>query len=405
MRYGPLVDLIYLDCNATTPTSAAAQAATIAAMRASGNASSAHNAGRSAARTVEAARASVASLLGAADPADVVFTAGATEANNLALSGAIAAARKRGMGKPHVLAGAAEHSSILAPLKRASERGEIAFDTIPVRDGGAVRVEDVAALLRPETILVAVQGANNEVGTLNPIEAIGELCGRRGVLLHADFCQSFGRVPFDLGAVDSASVSAHKLYGPTGVGALYARPGVWEWLEPQMLGGGQEHGRRAGTLNAHAIAGFGAAADEMAATWARGPRPEAHRLRYLRDVLLDRLRAGLGDDRVRVNGAIEPPCWDAGFHSRLRLPHNLNVTLVGVDGPGFHAAARERVCVSAGSACKALGGQRSHVLDALGAPDDGAVMRVGLGACNDENQVEYAAGYLVQCAMQNPRQP
>ena len=397
--------LIYLDCNATTPVSAAVQVAVLNAMQQCGNASSAHNAGRGAAGRVEQARASVAALLGATDPADVTFTSGATEANNLALFGAIAGARARGLARPHVLAGAAEHSSILAPLRRAAARGEIDFETIPVRDGGAVRVGCVERRLRPETILVALQGANNEVGTINPLDAVGELCGRRGVLLHADLCQSFGRVPFDLANIDLAAMSAHKLYGPTGVGALYARPRVWEFLDAQTLGGGQEHGRRAGTINAHAIAGFGAACDDMAARWSRGALPERDRLRYLRDLLLGRLQEGLGD-RVRVNGAIDPPCWASSgaswaSPSLVRLPHNLNVTLVGVDSAGFHAAARERVCVSAGSACKALGGQRSHVLDALEVPDDGAVMRVGLGSCNDVQQVEEAARWLIDCARRN----
>jgi len=397
--------LIYLDCNATTPTSPRVQAAVLAAMQQCGNASSAHHAGRASAERIDCARASVASLLGACDPADVTFTSGATEANNLAVMGAIAGAKARGLAKPHVLAGAAEHSSILAPLKRAAARGEIDFELVPVRDGGAVRVGCVERRLRPQTVMVALQGANNEVGSINPINEVGELCGRRGVLLHADLCQSFGRVPFDLANIDSAAMSAHKLYGPTGVGALYARPRVWEFLDPQTLGGGQERGRRAGTINAHAIAGFGVACDEMAERWARGPRPEAARLRYLRDLLLARLQSGLGEI-VRVNGAIDPPCWDEGAAPErlvrlVRLPHNLNVTLVGIDSAGFHADARERVCVSAGSACKALGGQRSHVLEALGAPDDGAIVRVGLGACNDAAQVEEAAGILVECARKN----
>jgi len=392
--------LIYLDCNATTPTSAAVQKAVLAAMQQCGNASSAHTAGRAAADRIAQARSSVAALLGAADPENVVFTSGATEANNLALMGAIGNARTRGMVRPHVLAGAAEHSSVLAPLKRAHERGEIDFETIPVRDGGAVRVGCVERRLRPDTILVALQGANNEVGTINPIDRVAALCRARGVRFHADLCQSFGRVLFNLANIDSAAMSAHKLYGPTGVGALYASPQAWEAIEPQTLGGGQEQGRRARTINTHAIAGFGAACEEMSARWLRGRHPEAHRLRYLRDLLLERLQSGLGD-RVRVNGAMDAPCWEVGFPSKLRLPHNLNVTLVGVDSAGFHASARERVCVSAGSACKALGGQRSHVLEALEAPDDGAIMRVGLGSCNSEEQIEYAANFLVECARKN----
>lgn len=394
------MDPIYLDCNATTPVAPCAMRAVLDAMHACGNASSAHNAGRAAAARVAEARAAVAALLGpACDPGDVVFTSGATEANNLALLGVIAGARARGIARPHVLAGAAEHSSVLAPLKRAASRGEIDFEEVPTRDGGAVRVGCVARRLRPETVLLSVQGANNEVGSINDLRALGALCGARGVLLHADLCQSFGRVPVPLEALDSAAMSAHKVYGPTGVGALWARPAVWEFVEPLMLGGGQEGGRRAGTINTHGIAGFGAACREMARTWDHGRGVEAQRLRDLRDLVLATLREELGEAAVHVNGRIDPPrTLGGGETATLRLPHNLNVTLLGVPGAAFHDLARERVCVSAGSACKALGGERSHVLDAVNAPRDGAVVRIGLGACNDRPEVEAAARYLAECA-------
>lgn len=389
-------DVPYLDCNATTPVCEGALRAVLAAMGCCGNASSAHGPGRAAAARVEAARESVARMLGGADPRGVVFTSGATEANNLALRGVVEAARRDPKrARPHVVTSAVEHSSVLAPLRRMAARGEIALDEAPA-PGGVVRVEDVAALLRPETVLVSVQHANNEVGTVQPAAAIGDLCAERGVLYHADLCQSAGKVPLDVSKVDLASVSAHKLYGPTGVGALYARPEVLAWLEPQTLGGGQEGGRRAGTLNAHAIAGFGAACDAMAG-W--GER-EAPRLRRLRDLLLALLLEG--PVPLAVNGALDPP-WDgAGPCFALRLPHNLNVTLLGVDGKAFHDDVRREVALSAGSACKALGGQRSHVLDAVGAPPDGAVVRVGLGSCNDEAQVRRAARAIIDAALRNP---
>lgn len=365
------------------------------AMGCCGNASSAHLDGQSAAARIANARQQVATLLGIDDARDLVFTSGATEANNLAIRGVIDAARRDGRAKPHVLASAIEHSSILAPLRRAAARGEIDFNEIPARDEGIVRVGCVERRIRPETVLVSVQGANNEIGTIQPIEAIGDLCASRGVLFHTDLCQSLGKVPFDPSKYDLASMSAHKLYGPTGVGALYARGPVFAWLEPQTLGGGQENGRRAGTLNLHGIPGFGAAADAMRRAWCEGT--EGMRLRYLRDALFEELLASLAD--VRVNGAIDPPCWTAGYAVRgLRLPHNLNVTLLGADGKMFHALVRDRVSLSAGSACKALGGQRSHVLDAIGAPTDGAVMRVGLGANVSEREVAEAAKAIVEAA-------
>lgn len=386
---------IYLDCNATTPLCAAARAAMLDAMGCCGNASSAHLDGQRAAAQIANARQQVATLLGIDDARDLVFTSGATEANNLAIRGVIDAARRDGRAKPHVLASAIEHSSILAPLRRAAARGEIDFDEIPARDEGIVRVGCVERRLRHETVLVSVQGANNEIGTIQPIEAIGDLCAARGVLFHTDLCQSLGKVPFDPSKYDLASMSAHKLYGPTGVGALYARGPVFAWLEPQTLGGGQENGHRAGTLNLHGVPGFGAAADAMRRAWCEGT--EGMRLRYLRDALLEELRASLAD--VRVNGAIDPPCWTAGYAVRgLRLPHNLNVTLLGADGKMFHAIVRNRVSLSAGSACKALGGQRSHVLDAIGAPTEGAVMRVGLGANVSEREVAEAAKAIVEAA-------
>lgn len=390
--------MIYLDCHATTPPSPAVVRAVLAAMSACGNAHSAHLMGRAAAERVEAARRSVAALLGEPEADNVVFTSGATEANNMLLRGAIEAARER-LALPHVLAGAAEHSSVLAPLRAAAARGEIDFETVPVRDAGAVRVGCVERRLRPETVLVALQAANNEVGAVNDLAAVGELCGRRGVLLHADLCQSFGRVPVPLDLIDSASMSAHKLYGPTGVGALWARPDVWAWLRPQTLGGGQERGRRAGTTNVHGAAGFGAACDEMRETWANGAGPEPRRLKALRDAMLRALRAELGDEVVRVNGPLDPEDGPAV----RRLAHNLNVTLRGVDGPTFHALARESVCVSAASACKALGGTRSHVLEAMGVPDDGAVMRVGMGSTTTEADVLEAVRCLVWCARQAAR--
>ena len=386
---------IYLDCNATTPLCPAARAAMLDAMGCCGNASSAHLDGQRAAAQIANARQQVATLLGIDDARDLVFTSGATEANNLVLDGIAEAARRDGRVKPAFVIGAIEHSSLLAPSRKLAKMGVIELREVPVGRDGIVRVEDVASRIDPATVLVSIQGANNEIGTIQPIEAIGDLCAARGVLFHTDLCQSLGKVQFDASKFDLASMSAHKLYGPTGVGALYGRGPVFAWLEPQTLGGGQENGRRAGTLNLHGIPGFGAAADAMRRAWCEGT--EGMRSRYLRDALLEALFASLAD--VRVNGAIDPPCWTAGYAVRgLRLPHNLNVTLLGADGKMFHALVRDRVSLSAGSACKALGGQRSHVLDAIGAPTEGAVMRVGLGANVSEREVAEAAKAIVEAA-------
>lgn len=388
---------IYLDCNATTPTCPEAIDAVTRAMLHCGNASSAHLPGRAAADIVREGRVRVAALLGVADPDEIVFTSGATEANNMVIAGVAEAARRPGSPPPEILVSAIEHSSILAPARKLDRLGVIRLVVIPVDATGIVKVSDVAERITPRTALVSVQGANNEIGTLQPVHAIGDLCKARGVLFHTDLCQSFGKIHFDPSKYDLASMSAHKLYGPTGVGALYGRKAVLEWLEPQTLGGGQEHGRRAGTLNTQGIAGFGAAAEAMGRSWGDGS--ELRRLRRLRDLLLALLRQWLD---VHVNGAIDPPCWEAGHACERRLPHNLNVTLRGVDGPAFHEAVRGRVALSAGSACKALGGQRSHVLDAIGAPTDGAIVRMAVGSMNDETSVREAAEAIVRAALGSP---
>ena len=393
-------NIIYCDHHATTPMCEPAKGAMWAAMCTPGNASSSHRSGQAAKELVESSRRRVADLMGGVDPASIVFTSGATEANNTALRGVAAAARREGNPRPHILASAIEHSSILAVLRDMVEAGEVEAELVPVGEGGIVRVEDIAARIRPETVLVSVHGANNEVGTVQPVMAIGDLCAARGILFHADLCQSFGKIPFDASRFDTASMSAHKVYGPTGVGALYVRPEVRRWMRPLMVGGSQEDGFRGGTLNVHGIAGFGAACQEVARTWEHphdGRPPESHRLRYLRDRMLARLQERLGD-WVRVNGAIDRPCWEAGYDSPVRLPHNLNVTLIGVCPDQLHAAVRGRVSLSAAAACKSIGGTRSNVLEAMGVPDDGAVVRVGLGACNDEAQVLSVADLLADTA-------
>ncbi len=391
-------DIIYCDHHATVPLCGPAQRAMLDAEARPGNASSAHLPGRDAARIVEGGRASVATLLGADDPSTVVFTSGATEANNLALNGVIDAARRDGRERPHVLASCLEHSSVLAVLRAAAAAGKIDLDTIPVDASGIVNPDDVADRLRDDTVLVSLQSANNELGTLQPVETVGDLCAARGVLFHTDHAQGFGKIPFDLSKCDLATVSAHKVGGPVGVGALYGRDPVLRWLVPQMRGGSQERGLRAGTLNVAGIAGFGAACDEMRRTWTRphdGQPPERDRLRDLRDYLVWRLAREL-PGQVRMHGAIDPPRDPQGNDPpRLRLPQNANLGIVGVGPNRLHARLRDVLALSAGSACKALGGERSHVLDAIGAPTDEATVRIGLGACNDRAQVDRIADTIV----------
>lgn len=385
---------LYLDHNATTPECGEAIEAELAAKRLCGNASSAHLDGEAARRMVDNARQQVASLLGVDDASRVVFTSGATEANNLAILGSAEAARRDGMERPHIVVSSIEHSSVLAPARKLARLGLARISEVPVDASGIVRVEDVARLLAPDTVLVSVQGVNNEIGTIQPVEAIGALCRSHGIRYHVDLCQAAGRVPFDPSRWDIATLSAHKLYGPTGVGAIVARPEVLAWLEPQSLGGGQEGGRRAGTLNLHGIAGFGAAAHAMRRAWCE--QGEGERLRLLRDRLVASLLAtGLP---IHLNGALDPPCWEAGYACRARVAHNLNFVLRGIDGPSFHAAIRPRVSLSAGSACKALGGHRSHVLQAIGAPEDGAVVRLALGASTTEQCIERAVRAIVDAA-------
>ncbi|HEX6739612.1 MAG TPA: cysteine desulfurase family protein [Vicinamibacteria bacterium] len=367
--------MIYFDHHATTPCDPSVVAAMLPCFAdVFGNPSSRqHAAGQEAERAVEAARARVAALIGAA-PEDIVFTSGATESDNLAVRGVARALEDRGR---HLVTTEIEHSAVLEPC-RTLEREGFSVTRVPVGPDGVLDPERLAGALRPDTVLVSVMAANNEIGTLQPVAEVGRLCRERGIVFHSDAVQALGRVPVDVEAwgADLLSLSAHKMYGPKGVGALYLRrsrrPRVK--LQPQAEGGGQEHGVRSGTLNVPGIVGFGEAC-ALAGEALAGGEPE--RLRRLRDRLLAGLRAAI--DGVTVNGALEP-----------RLPGNLHVSIEGAPAETLILSLGDRFALSAGSACSEGGGRGSHVLRALGLPDERifTALRFGLGRYNTEAEVD-----------------
>ena len=367
---------VYLDHQATTPLDPRVLEAMLPWLTAEfGNAASRqHSWGWTAESAVEAAREEVAAALGVA-PREVVFTSGATEANNLAILGAARAAK----GRRHVVTSAVEHRAVLDPCRQLAAEG---FEvTVLAPDAtGRVSADAVAAAITGETLLVSLMAANNEVGALNPVAEIGALCAERGVLFHTDAAQAFGKVPLDLGTGAAlASLSAHKLYGPKGVGALWVRSRPRVPLSPILFGGGHERGLRSGTLNVPAIVGFGVAA-RLAA---RERESEAARLLSLRERL---------DGAIR--GALEG-VFLAG-HAVDRLPGNLSLSFEGVDGERLVAELRD-VAVSSGSACTTASGEPSHVLAALGVPPAlaKATLRFGLGRFTTAAEVDLAAGAVV----------
>ncbi|MFN9569087.1 MAG: cysteine desulfurase family protein [Cyanobacteriota bacterium] len=331
---------------------------------------------------VEHARSQVGQALGMAEEA-VVFTSGATEANNLALRGAVEAAGWAGRPRRALVTLATEHRAVLDPLNALARQG-FPLTVLPVKSDGRLDLADLEAALGPDTLLVSVMAANNEIGVLQPIAAVAALCRRQGVLLHCDAAQAVGHIPInmaDLG-VDLLTLSAHKFYGPKGIGALLIRPGVS--IAPQQLGGGQERGLRAGTLPVPLIIGLAAAL-----RMALADRLErAQRLAALRDELWLQLEAMGG---IRRNGSADQ-C----------LPHNLNVSVAGVDGTRLHQLLRRRLAVSSGSACSQ--GSPSHVLAALGRSrqEAAASIRFGLGRHTGKAQVTEAVA-AVQEALTNLR--
>lgn len=370
---------IYLDNHATTRTDPRVVEAMLPYFsEAYGNpASRTHAYGWEAQEAVEKARGQVADLIGAASR-EILFTSGATEAINLALKGVARFQDSRGR---HIVTTAVEHKAVLdvcgALRKAGLEVTELAVD-----HSGRVSPEDVARAVRPDTILVSVIVANNEIGTLNPIAELGRLCKAHGVLLHGDAAQAAGKIPLDVEAlgVDLLSLSGHKMYGPKGVGALFVRrrePRVR--LVPLLDGGGQERGLRAGTLNVPGIVGLGAAC----ALAAKEMPEERERIRALRDELERRLTAELED--LRVNG-----------DRTGRLDGNLSVSFGRVEGESLLASLRG-LAVSSGSACTSSTPQSSHVLRAIGLDPAlaHATLRFGLGRFTTREEIDSAAAQVV----------
>jgi cysteine desulfurase len=382
---------IYMDHHATTPVDPRVLEAMMPYFtRAFGNAASrSHVFGWEAEAAVDEARSQVAAGMNA-QPREIVFTSGATESDNLAILGVARAYREKGR---HVVTAVSEHTAVLDPCHALEREGFDVTFLYPDRTG-AIEVGQVRESLRDDTILVTLMLANNEIGTILPLAEIGAACREKGVLFHTDAVQGFGKVPFDVEEmnVDLASVTAHKLYGPKGIGALYVRarkPRVR--LEPILHGGGHERGLRSGTLNVPGIVGFGKAVEISVA----GREDEARRLRLLRRRLSDGILGGVSD--VSLNG---PPLPVIGPDGSLapgalerRLPGNLNLAFAGVEGEALLMGLKD-VAVSSGSACTSATLRPSHVLKAIGVPDDlaHASIRFGLGRSNTEEEVDYAVG-------------
>ncbi len=369
---------IYLDNHATTAVDPRVLAEMLPTFtKVYGNAASRnHSFGWEAEALVEKARAQVASLIGASAK-EIVLTSGATESSNLAIKGAAHFLKDKGR---HIVTSRIEHKATLDSCRALEVEGfEVTYLT-PDREG-LHSAEQVAAALRPDTILVSLMAANNEIGTLNPIDDIGRVTRARGVLFHCDAVQVLGKAPFDVerANVDLASISGHKIYGPKGVGALYVRRKPRVRLTPIIDGGGHERGMRSGTLNVPGIVGLGAAC-ELAQ---RELPEESRRLTALRDRLLAKLRAAVPE--VHVNGSLEH-----------RLPGNLNVSFAYVEGEALLMSINKQVACSSGSACTSASLEPSYVLRALGVGDDLAhsSIRFGIGRFNTEEEIDHVAALM-----------
>jgi cysteine desulfurase len=371
---------IYMDNHATTPVDPRVLQAMLPYFNEKfGNAASRnHEFGWKAEEAVENARAQIARLIGGS-PKEIVFTSGATESVNLAIKGAAEADGEKGR---HIITLVTEHKAVIDTCKRLEKEGcEVIF--LPVNREGLVDPEEVARAITPRTILISVLHASNEIGVLQPIAEIGKIARARGVLFHVDGAQSVGKIPVDVekDGIDLLSISAHKIYGPKGVGALYVRrKNRRVELRPLIDGGGHERGLRSGTLNVPGIVGLGRACEiceqEMVA--------EGQRLRHLRDRLKDAIFTRLAG--TSINGSLEH-----------RLPNNLNVSFSGVEGEALLMGIHD-VAVSSGSACTSASLEPSHVLRAIGIDDDLAhsSIRFGLGRFNTEEEVDFVATRVVE---------
>ncbi|MDR7485580.1 MAG: cysteine desulfurase family protein [Armatimonadota bacterium] len=366
---------IYLDYAATTPVDPRVRDAMQPYFTERfGNAGSVHQFGQAARAAVDEARAEVARLIGA-EPREIVFTSGATEANNMAIFGAVFT---RGLPDRHIITAATEHHAVLEPCRWLETRG-VAVTVLPVDRWGRVDPDAVRRAIRPETVLISIMHGNNEIGTLGPVAEVAAIAREHGILFHTDATQSAGIVPIDVRALgaDLLSLSAHKRYGPKGIGALYIRTGVA--IEPYHHGGSQERGRRGGTENVPAIVGFGAAA-RLAR---EGMAEEAARVASLRD----RLAAGLAAlEGAHLNG-----------HPRERLPGIVNVSFEDADSESLLLALDlEGIAASSGSACTSGSLEPSHVIAALGLPERIAAgtVRFSLGRWTTAEEIDRTLAVL-----------
>lgn len=370
---------VYLDYSATTPVDPRVAAKMIPFLTEDfGNpASHSHAYGWTAEKAVEEARGHVAALIGA-DPREIVWTSGATEADNLAIKGAAHFYREKGK---HLITVKTEHKAVLDSMRHLETEGyEVTY--LDVQEDGLIDLEALRAAMRPDTILVSVMAVNNEIGVIQDLEAIGAMCRERGILFHCDATQAPGHMPLDVDAIkcDLMSLSAHKVYGPKGIGALYVRRRPRVRIECQIHGGGHERGMRSGTLATHQIVGMGEAyrlakleLDE-----------ELPRLRRLRDRLWDGIRSN--SPEIYLNGN-----WEH------RSPHNLNVSFAFIEGESLMMALKDIAC-SSGSACTSASLEPSYVLRALGRDDELAhsSIRFTLGRFTTEEEVDYVVKSLVE---------
>lgn len=370
---------IYLDYNATTPIDPAVTESMLPYLTGEfGNPSSTHHYGRESRVALDHARDQVAALLGSSAER-IVFTGSGSEADNLAIRGAVLAS---GVERPQVVTQPTEHPAVLQACEalRRWHNAEVMF--LPVDGDGLVDPADLAAAITPRTVLVSVMAANNETGALQPIDDLAQIARERGVVFHTDAAQAIGKIPFDAAELDLVTVVGHKMYAPKGIGALCVRPGVP--LEPLVYGGGQEHGQRAGTENVALAVALGTAAELAAKDLASGGHD---RIRELRDRLHHRLTTAL-PGRVHLNGP-----------DTARLPNTLNISIDGITGHEL-LDATTTIAASTGSACHSGAHRPSPVLTAMSLPADRGLgaLRLSLGRWTTAEQIDQAAHHIVAAA-------
>src|SRR5438067_4586096 len=367
--------MIYLDYNATTPMCDAAREAMEPYFSKNfGNASSIHRAGRNARAAVDNARDQIAALI-KAKPNEIVFTSGGTESCNLA---ALGLARCKMDGGGHIICEKTEHHAVLHAVEHLEKHEGFEVTWLDASNDGVIDLDQLAKAIRPETRLVSIMTANNETGVIQPMREISKICRERGVLLHSDCVQAFGKIDLDISLVDAASFAAHKFYGPKGIGFLYLRSGLS--LQPVLFGGSHENQRRPGTENVPAIAGMAAAAEFVLAN----RQAEQDRLLKLRDELWNLISQNVPD--AKLNGENSP-----------RLANTLNISLLGVDSEMLLIALDLKgVCASSGSACMVGSVSASHVLLAMGLPIERArsAVRLSLGKQTTADEIA-ATGKII----------